>query len=401
MTGGAPNPSTTLEHIFTLLVSLIGLTLYGLLVGSLTSIISNMNSKQDDFRSKMEQITALMESNHLPNDVQTRVKSCMRYLYGYGSDESNGSGDRHRGNEGWDVLNVLPAYLRNELLCYVNGDIIKTVPLFRDCSDGFLRSLVPLLTPEVVIPGDLLIREGEIGREMYLLRRGQLDVIAHGQRVASLTSGGFVGEVCLLWEGTKRTATVQAVTFCDVLVLKKEDFDAVLAEYPEVQRRMKIEATMRKNARTLQDQKLKGGTEAAETEKAEAGDRLRALVREGSLQLKRASAASSPASTPVSSAPSTPPLSSTPSTNTVATASLTASQSTHPQHRTVGSADSVPHLMAVVGRVRDNTSSDEAAGVDRRHTMPNVGSDGALLAGNSVGRQKWQKLRLLTKGMGS
>ena len=191
----------------------------------------------------MEQITSLMESNQLPADVQTRVKSCMRYLYGYGSDERNGSGDRHRGNEGWDVLNVLPAYLRNELLCYVNGDIMRKVPLFRDCSDGFMRSLVPLLTPEVVIPGDLLIREGEIGREMYLLRRGQLDVIAHGQRVASLTSGGFVGEVCLLWEGTKRTASVQAVTFCDVLVLKKEDFDAVVAEYPEVQRRMKIEAT--------------------------------------------------------------------------------------------------------------------------------------------------------------
>ena len=51
MTGGAPNPSTSLEHVFTLVVSLIGLSIYGLLVGSLTSIISNMNSKQDDFRT--------------------------------------------------------------------------------------------------------------------------------------------------------------------------------------------------------------------------------------------------------------------------------------------------------------------------------------------------------------
>ena len=337
-----------------------------------------------------------MESNQLPADVQTRVKSCMRYLYGYGSDESSASGDRHRGNEGWDVLNVLPAYLRNELLCYVNGDIMRKVPLFRDCSDGFMRSLVPLLKPEVVIPGDLLIREGEVGREMYLLRRGQLDVIAHGQRVASLTSGGFVGEVCLLWEGTKRTASVQAVTFCDVLALKKEDFDAVVAEYPEVQRRMKIEATMRKNARTLQDQKLKGATEGGEADKPEAGDRLRALVREGSLQLKRASAASSPASTPSSSAPSTPPPSSTP----LSSAASTTSQPVPPHHRTVGSADTVPHLMQVVGRVRDNTRGEEAA-VDRRHTMPTFGSDGALVGSNSVGKQKWQKLRLLTKGMGS
>ena len=426
MTGGAPNPSTTLEHVFTLLVSLIGLSIYGLLVGSLTSIISNMNSKQDEFRQKMELITALMESNQLPADVQTRVKLCMRYLYGYGSDERIGSGDRHRGNEGWDVLNVLPAYLRNELLCYVNGDIMRKVPLFRDCSDGFMRSLVPLLTPEVVIPGpshpshtqcaalcwtashslipslpfprlpmsgDLLIREGEIGREMYLLRRGQLDVIAHGQRVASLTSGGFVGEVCLLWEGTKRTASVQAVTFCDVLVLKKEDFDSVVAEYPEVQRRMKIEATMRKNARTLQDQQLKGGTEGAESEKHEAGDRLRALVREGSLQLKRASAASSPASTPQTSAPPTP--SATPPTSA---APLRAAST---RRRTVDNADAVPHLMQVLASVKQNVQGEEGE-VDRRHTMPTVSGDGVLQgSGSSVARAKWQKLRLLTKGMGS
>ena len=278
--------------------------------------------------------------------------------------------------------------------------LINQVPLFRDCSDGFMRSLVPLLTPEVVIPGDLLIREGEIGREMYLLRRGQLDVIAHGQRVASLTSGGFVGEVCLLWEGTKRTASVQAVTFCDVLVLKKEDFDAVVAEYPEVQRRMKIEATMRKNARTLQDQKLKGGGEATpEADKPEAGDRLRALVREGSLQLKRASgsAAASPAVTPANSQPSTPTPATTPPT-TASSASATA-QST-PQHRTAGSADGVSNLLQLVGRVREGTQGSEPT-VDRRHTMPTFGSDGAVSGGVSVGRQKWQKLRLLTKGMNS
>ena len=206
----------------------------------------------------------------------------------------------------------------------------------------------------------------------------------------------------MLWEGTKRTASVQAVTFCDVLVLKKEDFDAVVAEYPEVQRRMKIEATMRKNARTLQDQKIRGGSDENEAEKHEAGDRLRALVREGSLQAKRASAASSPASTPVSSTPSTPTQSSTPPTAAFAADGAAPLQATAGHHRTAGSADAVPHLMAVVGRVKDTARVEEAAD-GRRHTMPNYGSDGALVGsnGSSVGRQKWQKLKLLTKGMGS
>ena len=144
-----------------------------------------------------------MQENALPEDVQLRVRSCMQYLFGYHRSEGLEMGERHRGKEGWAVLDVLPAYLRNEVLCFINGDIMRKVPLFRECSDGFMRSLVPLLTPEVVIPGDMLIREGEIGREMYLLRRGELEVIAHGHVVATLSSGSFVGEVCLLWEDTK------------------------------------------------------------------------------------------------------------------------------------------------------------------------------------------------------
>ena len=71
--------------------------------------------------------------------------------------------------------------MSHTLLCMLLGEIMHKVPIFRGCPDGFMRSLVPLLVPEVVIPGDYIIREGEIGREMYLLRHGQLEVIAHGQ----------------------------------------------------------------------------------------------------------------------------------------------------------------------------------------------------------------------------
>ena len=65
----------------------------------------------------------------------------------------------------------------------------------------------------------------------------------------------------------------------------------------------------------------------------------------------------------------------------------------------------MPHLMAVVGRVKQSgggVGGEEEAGLDRRHTMPTVNGDGVLVgSGNSVGRQKWKKLKLLTKGMGS
>ena len=277
-----------------------------------------------------------------------------------------------------------------------------------------MRSLVPLLTPEVVIPGDMLIREGEIGREMYLLRRGELEVIAHGHVVATLTSGGFVGEVCLLWEDTKRTASVRAVSFCDVLVLSKEDFDSVVQMFPDVQRRMKMEATMRKNARTLQDKNVAdgqgggggtgGGGEGEGGGKGELGDRMRRLVRQGSLHqalLRQDSGlAGSTATTPSSTRPTTPS----------STSSTGSSSSPFALHSPVGAAQSsalralrqrpasvvLPAMLDVLSSVRAKEEGDV-----RRQTMPITNGDGQLQAADveSRGRQKWRKLRLLTKGM--
>ena len=120
MTGNAPSPSTTLEHVLTLAVLFLGVSVYGLLIGNLTAIIQNLNSRSDDFRGKMAAVTDLMQENDLPLDVQLRVRSCMQYLYGYHKPDGDSAGERHRGKDGWAVLDVLPTYLRHEVLCFIN-----------------------------------------------------------------------------------------------------------------------------------------------------------------------------------------------------------------------------------------------------------------------------------------
>jgi hypothetical protein len=55
---------------------------------------------------------------------------------------------------------------------------------------GLMRALLPLLVPDVVGPGDYLITEGDIGKEMYLVQRGELDVIFKGQIIDHVYTGG-------------------------------------------------------------------------------------------------------------------------------------------------------------------------------------------------------------------
>jgi small-conductance mechanosensitive channel/CRP-like cAMP-binding protein len=82
-------------------------------------------------------------------------------------------------------------------------------------------------------PGEAIIREGESGNELYVIERGTVQVTVsrdEGPRapVASLTAGHFFGEAALLRE-EKRSATVIAVTDCELLVISAGAFRAAAA----------------------------------------------------------------------------------------------------------------------------------------------------------------------------
>jgi hypothetical protein len=116
MTGngaGVETPQTVWEDLFTLVVLILGVSTYATLIGNLSSNIQNMNAKHEDFREKMSTITELMDDYKLESNIQHRVQSCVEYLFGL--EDGGGTIGQHRSDQ-WDVLNILPSYLRNEVL---------------------------------------------------------------------------------------------------------------------------------------------------------------------------------------------------------------------------------------------------------------------------------------------
>ncbi|MEK8023179.1 MAG: cyclic nucleotide-binding domain-containing protein, partial [Candidatus Hydrogenedentota bacterium] len=66
-------------------------------------------------------------------------------------------------------------------------------------------------------PGQVIIREGEVSRELYVLLSGELKAEVGGKKIASIVEHGeVVGEMGAL-SGMPRTATVSARTTCEVL----------------------------------------------------------------------------------------------------------------------------------------------------------------------------------------
>ena len=98
------------------------------------------------------------------------------------------------------VLKMLPGKLRGEIALFVHLKTLKKVRIFQDCEKRLLEDLVLKLKLQVFSPGDFVCRKGDVGKEMYIIKRGKLDVVADdGLKVfVTLGEGVVFGELSIL-----------------------------------------------------------------------------------------------------------------------------------------------------------------------------------------------------------
>lgn len=104
---------------------------------------------------------------------------------------------------------------------------------------GFLHTLARKATTCAFKQGEVVFRQGEIGDAFYLVRSGSVKVSKQslsGDRevvVAYVPVGRYFGEMALLDPANpKRTATITATKYTEVIKLMKEDFESILASHP-------------------------------------------------------------------------------------------------------------------------------------------------------------------------
>jgi CRP-like cAMP-binding protein len=116
-------------------------------------------------------------------------------------------------------------------------ELIKRVPLFSHCSKKEL-GLVAQIADEIDLPaGKTLMREGERGREFFILVDGDAEVRRGNRKVNTMGGGDFFGEIALVSE-RPRTATVTTTSPARALVVTEQSFRSLLGRAPDVQRKV-------------------------------------------------------------------------------------------------------------------------------------------------------------------
>eukprot|EP01064_Diplonema_japonicum_P009203 TRINITY_DN1667_c1_g2_i1.p1 TRINITY_DN1667_c1_g2~~TRINITY_DN1667_c1_g2_i1.p1 ORF type:complete len:576 (+),score=135.60 TRINITY_DN1667_c1_g2_i1:94-1821(+) len=236
---GGTVPHTAIESLFSFIVVSVGVVMYVVVIGTVGSIVLNLDTIENGYRQKIEHINEFFHLRAVPPKLSNKVRSYYDFMW--------------RSRQGIDsvaTVNDLPQYLKIEISSFICKDMMAKVPLFEGANEQFFRQLAIVLRPLVCLPNTRVVTKGEMGKEMYFISKGSLEVIIDfpledgtliEKTVCTLKEGQHFGEIALLCR-SKRSATIRTREFCDLFMLKAEDFRLLMLANPEMATEMRRHA---------------------------------------------------------------------------------------------------------------------------------------------------------------
>ena len=119
----------------------------------------------------------------------------------------------------------------------IDKKVLEESPLFKNMTNYQRRKAVLISELGEFEEGDLLVEQGTIGRDMYMILSGEAEVIRHdgneSRTLATLLPGTIFGEIGYIRE-TERTADVKALTKISVLRFDYERMQKDLKFFPNI-----------------------------------------------------------------------------------------------------------------------------------------------------------------------
>jgi voltage-gated potassium channel len=132
-----------------MIIMCIGVCSYSFAVGSLSSVLSSLDSKQAKLKQKLNTLEELRRQYRLNHEIYIKLKKSLKY------DHSKDKSDK------FSFLNELPQSLKLELAVIMHQNIIKKIPFFQSRDPHFIAFICPLLRPMKVFEDQYIYVAGD------------------------------------------------------------------------------------------------------------------------------------------------------------------------------------------------------------------------------------------------
>ena len=218
---GDITPHNNVGRIFTCFIMIIGVGMYGIVIGNISRMLASADRHKEQSREKISDLLLFMKHYKIPDNLQKAAINHYSHLF-----------SKRLSDDDEKIIADLPHAIQQEMQIYMKIKLISNIPSFLGCSNECLKDISTHLEQIYSSPGDMIIKIGDVGEEMFIISHGVVDVILEsGERVASLHDGQIFGEIALLKEA-KRTANIQSQTYCDIYKLTKKSFNEIIERYP-------------------------------------------------------------------------------------------------------------------------------------------------------------------------
>jgi CRP-like cAMP-binding protein len=109
-------------------------------------------------------------------------------------------------------------------------DKLTKIPICKGLTAAQAQELAAIAEETQANKGDSLFKEGDVGDSIIVVLEGKVDIVKSGQQLAVISDGSVLGEMSLLGEGGKRTASATALSDVKLWKINAAKFQALLGK---------------------------------------------------------------------------------------------------------------------------------------------------------------------------
>ena len=205
----------------------IGVTIYSIVVASLTSIFTAEGTLQESLALKLRAFEIFAQDVELNSQLKKDIVNFLINNYQYLALKV----------EIETMINELTPTLKEDVLFNQFGFLIKSLEFFQDIKESQCWWNIAQLMQKIQYDGnDKIYQDGQISDTIYFIHKGTVKLYSdNGFPFANFKAGNTVGDNDVL-TGTKRNGTATAMELCQLYKIQKNQLDDALKEFKAVKR---------------------------------------------------------------------------------------------------------------------------------------------------------------------
>ncbi|KAL0047426.1 hypothetical protein WJX82_003095 [Trebouxia sp. C0006] len=218
-------PITNAERGVMLMSQITGVLFFGILLGSITSLLQRASQEVKDaqmFREKMASVSEWMGRVKLPRELKTKIRAYYAEVWVRQTVVENDL----------NLFKELPTHLRAQVAWRSNKSIMDKLDTFQDLPEETLFMIAGRATPVKMAPGHEICSQGDPADCIWLLHEGDVIATYHYREAEVEKAPAIVGETALLAgsEGqySVRPCGYRALTACVLWEITMQDLQPIV-----------------------------------------------------------------------------------------------------------------------------------------------------------------------------